>query len=178
MTTPPDFSSGAVLTAAQMSAVGLWLVKTQTIGTAVSSVVVASAFTTDYDSYKIVVSGTSVSAAGNSAFISLSGSTGASYCSGGFWQIYTLAAMNGFNANNVAGGTWLGITGNRWSCIIDVVNPFNALASSFMGQSSGGTYASSFQGQDTNAASSTGFTLTQSGSNWTGGTIRVYGYRK
>jgi hypothetical protein len=40
MATPPDFSSGAVLTAAQMNSVGLWLVKTQTVGTAVSSVAV------------------------------------------------------------------------------------------------------------------------------------------
>jgi hypothetical protein len=40
MATPPDFSSGAVLTAAQMNSVGLWLVKTQTVGTTVSSVAV------------------------------------------------------------------------------------------------------------------------------------------
>jgi hypothetical protein len=179
MATPPDFTTGAVLTAAQMSAIGLWEVKTQTIGTTVTSVVVTDAFSADYDSYKIVVTGTNVSSTGNSAFISLSGSTGSTYFAGGFWQAYTSSTLNGFNSNGVSGGTWIGITGGRWSCIIDVVNPFAALASSFMGQSSGGSFAATFQGHDTNAASSTGFTLTQvGGNNWTGGTIRVYGYRK
>ena len=37
MATPPDFSSGQVLTSSAMNSVGLWLVKTQTVGTAVSS---------------------------------------------------------------------------------------------------------------------------------------------
>jgi len=174
----PDFFPGEVLTAQAMDSVGCWLVKTQTIGSGVTSVVVPNAFSADYDSYKIVVTGTNVSAAGNSAFIILSGSTGSTYFAGGFWQIYSSATLNGFNSNGVSGGTWIGITGGRWSCIIDVVNPFAALASSVMGQSSGGSYAATFQGHDTNAASSTGFTLTQATSNWTGGTIRVYGYRK
>jgi hypothetical protein len=174
----PDFSPGEVLTAAAMDSIGLWFVKSQTIGTGVPSVTVADAFSANYDSYKIVVTGTNVSAAGNSAFFSLSGSTGSTYFAGGFWQTYSSATLNGFNSNGVSGGTWVGITGGRWSCIIDVVNPFAALASSVMGQSSGGTYAATFQGHDTNAASSTGFTLTQATTNWTGGTIRVYGYRK
>ena len=49
MATPPTFSSGSVLTAAQMNAVGLWLVKTQTVGTAVSSVSVTDVFSSNYD---------------------------------------------------------------------------------------------------------------------------------
>ena len=57
MATPPTFSSGAVLTAAQMNSVGMWLVKTQTVGTAVSSVTVTGAFSADYDNYLILMSG-------------------------------------------------------------------------------------------------------------------------
>jgi hypothetical protein len=68
MATPPTFSSGTVLTAAQMNAVGLWLVKTQTIGNAVSSVAVTNAFSTDYDNYKIIISGGASSA---QAFLTL-----------------------------------------------------------------------------------------------------------
>ena len=64
MATPPDFSSGAVLTAAQMNSVGLWLVKTQVVGNAVASVAVTSAFSSDYDSYRIIYSGGSQSIAG------------------------------------------------------------------------------------------------------------------
>ena len=53
----PVFASGDVLNASDMNGVGLWLVKTQVIGTAVSSVTVTSAFTTDYDQYMITVTG-------------------------------------------------------------------------------------------------------------------------
>ena len=55
MATPPVFSAGAVLTAAQMNAVGLWEIKTQTIGTGVASFEVTGAFSSDYDNYKIVI---------------------------------------------------------------------------------------------------------------------------
>jgi len=47
--TYPSFTSGDILTAADMNAVGLWLVKTQTVGTAVSSVQVTGAFSSTYD---------------------------------------------------------------------------------------------------------------------------------
>jgi len=53
----PVFTAGETLDASEMNAVGLWLVKTQTIGTGVSSVAVTSAFSTNYDTYRIVVSG-------------------------------------------------------------------------------------------------------------------------
>ena len=43
----PVFASGDVLNASDMNGVGLWLVKTQTIGTGVSSVVVTGAFSAD-----------------------------------------------------------------------------------------------------------------------------------
>ena len=55
--TYPSFSAGEVFRAQDANAVGLWLVKSQTIGTGVSSVTVTDAFSADYDSYKIVISG-------------------------------------------------------------------------------------------------------------------------
>jgi hypothetical protein len=63
MATPPDFTTGAVLTAAQMNAVGLWLVKTQTVGSAVPDVTVTDAFSADYDNYKILYTGGTASGA-------------------------------------------------------------------------------------------------------------------
>jgi hypothetical protein len=53
----PDFSPGEVLTAAAMDSIGLWLVKTVTIGSAVTSVPVADAFSSTYDNYLITVNG-------------------------------------------------------------------------------------------------------------------------
>ena len=53
----PDFAPGDVLTAADMDAVGLWLVKTQTVGTGVSSVTVTGAFSSTYDNYFVTYTG-------------------------------------------------------------------------------------------------------------------------
>ena len=53
--TYPVFATGDVLNASDMNAVGLWLVKTQTIGSGVGSVAVTGAFSADYDNYKIIV---------------------------------------------------------------------------------------------------------------------------
>jgi hypothetical protein len=53
------FTTGEVLTASDtntyLANAGLVYVKSQTIGTGVSSVIVSDCFTTDYDNYKIVV---------------------------------------------------------------------------------------------------------------------------
>jgi hypothetical protein len=54
MATPPDFTSGAVLTAAQMNAVGLWKITSGTV-TSGSSFDLTSVFSADYDSYKLVL---------------------------------------------------------------------------------------------------------------------------
>ena len=53
MATPPDFTAGAVLTAAQMNAVGLWLVGTVTVSASTSGTT-DTAFTSDYKNYRIV----------------------------------------------------------------------------------------------------------------------------
>jgi hypothetical protein len=46
MATPPDFSSGAVLTAAQMNSVGLWKVASGSLSTATTNF--QGCFTSDY----------------------------------------------------------------------------------------------------------------------------------
>lgn len=52
MATPPDFVSGAVLEAAQLNKIGLWLIANASFS-AVSAVNVNSCFTADYDDYVI-----------------------------------------------------------------------------------------------------------------------------
>jgi len=54
MATPPVFSAGAVLTAAQMNAVGMWKISSQTFSAA-SAVTFDNVFTSDYRHYRIVV---------------------------------------------------------------------------------------------------------------------------
>jgi hypothetical protein len=53
MATPPVFTSGAILTAAQMNAAGMWLIKTQTVSAGSSEILLDSVFTSDYQNYKV-----------------------------------------------------------------------------------------------------------------------------
>lgn len=52
MPTPPDFSAGSVLTAAQLDKIGLWLIETKDV-TAVATMDFTSVFSTDYRAYLI-----------------------------------------------------------------------------------------------------------------------------
>jgi hypothetical protein len=57
MTTPPDFTSGAVLTAAQMNTIGLWKVGSTTI-TGQTTAVLDGCFSSDFRDYLLVVDAT------------------------------------------------------------------------------------------------------------------------
>ena len=62
MPTPPDFTAYTSLAAASLNKVGLWLVKTQAVGSGVSSVTVSSCFSADYDNYLVTVDNVDCSA--------------------------------------------------------------------------------------------------------------------
>lgn len=179
------FSTGEILTASDTNTYlnnsGLVYIKQQTIGNAVSSVPVTSAFSTDYDNYRIIVSKVAVSNFGSSVQMTINGSTGSTYSANGFYMAPSSSTLNGYAQNQTAGGFWLGVTGGTWSASFDIMNPFLASATNLVGQSassSGAGYYNTFMSADSNAASSTGFTLVQATNTWTGGIITVYGYRK
>ena len=179
MPTPPDFTNGTALDASSLNSVGLWLVKTQTIGTAVPSVTVTNAFSADYNNYLITVNG-GVGSTPAAAALQLTGSTTGYYSA---WNgvFYTTAASNDGADNNAASWT-AGAQypeGNGMNAIL--FNPF--LASSRtgiyfnrvdfrVGGSSG--VGSGFHNV---TASYTGFSIISGAGTMTGGTIRVYGYR-
>lgn len=176
MATPPVFYSGDVLTAAQMNSVGLWLVKSQTVGTAVSSVAVTDAFNADYDNYKIIYSG----GVGNTpqAIIMVLGASTASYYQTLHYVSYATAAVTTASVNN--GGSWgyIGEASTSQTLIdIDITNPYAAKFTQFAGPYIGSGIAGTVGGYHGVANSYTGFTLSVAG-NITGGTISVYGYRK
>lgn len=54
MATPPVFTAGQILTAAQMNAIGMWEVKTQTTFSAASAVNADNVFSSDYTNYLLV----------------------------------------------------------------------------------------------------------------------------
>lgn len=67
MATPPDFTAGQVLTAAQMDKIGQWLVVNATF-TAVSAVNVNNCFTSDYENYRLIFKVDASSTSQNVAF--------------------------------------------------------------------------------------------------------------
>ena len=179
MATPPDFTTGAVLTAAQMNAVGLWLVKTQTVGSAVPDVTVTDAFSADYDNYKILYTGGTASGAVGPLNMKLGSSTT------GYYSVATYGLYSGttgiVNNNNTLGywyyaGAANNVVGNILN--IDVMEPFNsAKYTHFNGFFNVVDVAGTTGGYHAVNASYTSFTLTPGSGTISGGVISVYGYR-
>jgi hypothetical protein len=178
MATPPTFTSGAVLTAAQMNSVGLWLVKTQTIGAGVSSVAVTGAFSTDYENYKIIISGGTGSTTADILF-NFTGST-ANYYQAQIISTYATGAVTGSGSAATASWTVGYSSGSVINANVDIQGPFLAKTTQFgcarptMSTLGSGVFVSGFHNV---ATSYTGFTLTPTGGTLTGGTIAIYGYK-
>lgn len=184
MATPPDFSAGSVLTAAQLDQIGLWRISTTTVGTAVSSVTVSNCFSADFDNYRVVYMGGSASASGNLAF--QFGPSSVSGYNANYYQIVHYSFYNGTSSNNVAGSsnaaTWPYIGYHDSDSVrfsADIFNPnlaeWASIANApYLAPASGGFCV----GVQQNNGQYTGFTLTPGSGTFTGGTITVYGYNK
>ena len=178
--TYPSFASGDVLNASDMNAVGLWLVKTQTIGSAVSSVTVTGAFSSTYDNYLIQVAGGVAS--GSSAIGLTLGSTATGYYMAGYSVTYAGVGSVG-NDNNATKWTYAGVGTTDSINVNLILNGPNlakrtyAYVNYVFGNPAGGGDGAAYQGYLNNATQYTAFTLTPSSGTLTGGTIRVYGYR-
>lgn len=157
---------------------GLRLVKKQTIGTAVSSVVVSDAFSATYDNYRILING-GVGSVGNGILRFQLGSVTSGYYSNFIYAAYTGGAVSSVANNNGANINYAGISDTiNISAEIEVMSPFLAkqkliTASYYDSASTGRT-----QGQSSSQASQTAFTIIASSGTLTGGTIYVYGYGK
>jgi len=180
MATPPDFTAGAILTAAQMNQVGSWLVKTQVVGSAVSSVTVTGAFNADFDNYKIIYDGGTASSNVSLTF-QLSGAT-----SGYHYAIL----VNQYNSSTPAGvvtttGASFVEAGRssttRNSMNIEVFNPFLTAQTGYRTASvdylTPNGFVLSGGGFLNNTTSYTSFVIAPASGTISGGTIRVYGYR-
>lgn len=159
---------------------GLQLITAQTIGSAVSSVVVSNVFSAVYDNYLITVSGGVAST--DNAFNLTLGSTATGYYSSGFNQSMTASTMNATNTNNGTSFTSVvyGST-NALSGEIFLDNPFNTKRTMVRYHAKGSSttyFTNQQQGFLNDANSYTSFTLTTNTGTVTGGTIYVYGYAK
>lgn len=176
MGTPPDFSVGQVLTSAHMDAVGLWLVKTQTIGTTVSSVTVSDAFSADYENYKITISGGAASSGG---LLSLQlGATTTGYYAGYSGVTFSTGAASLNADNNAANWTRAGASFTSTPHMnVDLLNPQTAELTFINGSIITAFVGQTFAGYLNDTTAYTAFTIAISSGTMTGGTIRVYGYR-
>jgi hypothetical protein len=158
---------------------GLRLVKKQTIGSTVGSVVVTDAFSATYDAYKIIIAG-GVSSADCYLALNLGASvTGYSavmmYTAG-----YTAVSVSVANDNNAAKFSFAGDgrNGQYLQMNLDLIGPglakFTRVGTNISYQSPSG--AGIMSGVHAVATAFTGFTITPSAGTLTGGTIYVYGY--
>jgi len=176
--TYPTFTNGQVLPASDLNAIGLWLVKSQAVGSGVSSVTVTGAFSADYDNYRIIYSGGVSSAAVTNLALKL-GASATGYYSSTFYAAVGSATVSNAGVNNGGSWTYGGLaTTTSTSMDFDLMNPFLAKTTVF----ANGTYTDTTTFGTTNgvhsvATSYADFTVTPGSGTLTGGTIRVYGYR-
>ena len=161
-----------------VSASGLTLVKSQTIGSAVSSVTVTDAFSSTYDNYLITLNG-GVASTDINIRLTL-GATTSGYYSVGIYQTLNSSTVNGILDSNL-GFTTCGSGSNEVLNGQSILqNPNLAKKTLFKNQSVGisaGRDCVKFDGFVDTTTQYTSFTLTASSGTMTGGTIRVYGYQ-
>jgi len=185
--TLPTFTAGEILTSDVMNDVstlgnyqGLFWIKSQTIGNAVSSVTVTGAFSSDFDHYKIIVQVNSIAAGGPYMTLQL-GSTTTGYYWGAPVVNYAAATASAISTNNGASWNRLGPGGTTGMAgVYDVLNPFlseNTVISGTYADPATAGSAGVGSGYLNNTTSYTAFTVGVTSSTMTGGTIRVYGYR-
>jgi hypothetical protein len=161
---------------------GLELVKTQTVGTTVSSVTVSDTFSSTWDNYRITYTGGAGSVASAALSIQL-GSTTTDYYSSTIYFGYT--STDGGNSLGVADNNdakWLYVgnasTGGA-KLSMDLFCPNIATRTTFSAAYNefGTANAGHTSGYLNNSTQYTSFVMSTSGGTITGGTIRVYGYR-
>ena len=158
---------------------GLVLVKTQTIGSAVSSVTVSDAFSTDYDNYKIVLSGGVAS--GDCEVNMILGATTSGYNQTRYSTLNDSASPTLFQLNS--GSNFPGVfngSANSLTGFMDISCPFLSKYTSIhaVNQRTNDTRRTyMILGHLADTTSYTAFTITPTdAATFTGGTIKVYGY--
>jgi hypothetical protein len=156
---------------------GLVLLRSQNLGTGVSSVTVSDAFNTNYNNYRIVFSNTTGS--GVNAMLLTFGSASTAYYGSQYYDSFNGGVTGTDRLNNAAFMSCgiVGVSNGDTSTNFDVTNPFLASRTMIHGTYYANVYSGWFGGVLANTTSYTSFTITPNAGTFTGGTIRVYGYR-
>ena len=155
---------------------GLQFIKSQAIVAGAVTFTMSSAFSATYENYLITIANMACSGSGNQIRLTLNGTSGSTYSSGYFNLDYSSATVSGTVASAVATGVSMGDQSTASTTLsIYVQSPFLAKATTIYGTQVNATGTRLFNGIDTNAASSTAFTLTMSANTFTSGTFQIYG---
>jgi hypothetical protein len=171
-------SAWVYLSTSTANPVGLELITTQTIGSAVSSVTVSNCFSSTYDNYKITITGGTTTA--EMQLNMTLGSSTASYYSAGNYVDFSTGSAGTSNVNN--GSAWgrigYGTTSGTLVANLDVYGPYlSGVTYATALYSRNGNYFGTVTHLHNSTASYASFTVTTSTGTVTGGTIRVYGYK-
>ena len=174
--TYPTFNNGDTLPASDLNAIGMWLVKSQTVGTGVGSVTVTGAFSSDYDNYRVVfANGTS---AVNDNAISLQFGAAASHFANMRYDSYT-GSGSGTLFTNAQVSAYVGLSSasTQQSYVCDIFAPNLAQFTKWSGMLTSNLYVGYSGGVYAQTTQLTSFTFIAPAGGFTGGTIKVYGYR-
>jgi len=154
----------------------LTLISATTVGSAVASVTVSSAFSSTYANYKIIWTGGSSSLADTNVKMTL-GSTSTAYYSIRSGYRYAASGFDFVDANN--GSFWIptGTIGTNTNLNMELLQPNAAAITMFSSTWQSGTGIAFSAGYQNSSTQFTAFTLTADSGTFTGGTIRVYGYK-
>jgi hypothetical protein len=160
---------------------GLEFIKSQTIGTGVTTVVVNNAFSATYDEYLITINGGVNPSGGANIGLQL-GATTSGYSFAGFRAALNSVSLTAEGATSQPNVPRVARTGlNGYSSEIRVTRPFNSSPTSVIAESTHFDVTDQIcyqHGLLSNTTSYTDFTLILNFGTLTGGTINVYGFRK
>jgi len=183
MATPPVFTSGAILTAAQMNSIGMWKISTGTASLSTTPTQFTSVFNnTDYPNYKLFVTTTAASTANKVLFKFLSATAPAStlYYGGGIGSSWSADTPIYFEKSNNATSLSLGSATNATSRVttMEIISPNKAVPTMYSGFYTEINNANAFHwgGAHLNAAIYDGFELFTSTGTMTV-SYQLYGYR-
>lgn len=186
MATPPVFSAGAVLTAAQMNKVGMWLINETSLSGVTTNI--SNVFSSDFDAYRITLTGLN-NASTTTRQVSIRLRTTSDDTSANYYsqiQFYYGAAIGGIVSQNATTSAELfsmsQSTPAGGSMTFDITSPNLAQITNWYGQNW------KYQSNVATFVAATTFGCLNTSTQYTGfsiigatdalsGKVRVYGYR-
>jgi len=171
------YSSGDVLTAADLNqSSGLVFVKSQTIGTGVSSVTVTGAFSSTFENYRVLITDYTGSSVPQWIEFQWEGITASYY--GATHKVDRFGTASNVGRNNQSSlliGETVSAAGPA-GISLEVYSPANGGNAGISSNAVGSLSLITAAGSRSFSTTATGFLIKPSGGTLTGGIIRVYGY--